>query len=141
MDATALSCNRHVVHAGCSQLLLLVPRLAEDGVGMRIDESRGENPAPTIDELAPTNLRLRSPSSPTAAIDRAVGEDGATRSNSRIAQLWSAARPRWPRTRDDLGCVVEKPLHRADQDPRRPNASTSSTREGLSGAWDSPRQA
>src|SRR5688500_4057466 len=65
VDSPAATGDRHVVEPGRTQLLLLVTRPPEDGVGMRVDEARRQDAAAAVDAL---RTRMR-------ALDAVAGPD------------------------------------------------------------------
>ena len=60
VDAPALPRDLHVIGTGGAALLLLVARLAEDRVRVRVDEPRREHAAAAVDDRAPMRTRARA---------------------------------------------------------------------------------
>jgi hypothetical protein len=129
VDPSAAARDLHVVEARRSQLLFLEARLAEDGVGVRVDEARREHAVGAIDArrvpISVLQVRLR----PNLHDPLAVDGHGDAGHNAGVIHLTPAPGSRRPLTGDDLGGVDEQVRH----------AITSLTRDNLSGACASPR--
>ena len=134
VDAAATPGDLHVAHAGGPQLLLLVARPAEDGVGVRVHEARREDAAAAVHAIGVGELALE----PVARPD---GDDPFPRDRHRragehagVPHLGAPAGARRSGAGDDLARPDE-------EEPAAAHAITSRTRERRSGACASPRQA
>src|SRR4051794_34063171 len=87
VDAAAPSRDLHVIIAGGAQFLLLVARPSEDGVGVRVDQTRRENTSATID-LSRADEPLPKLAERSNGGDRLAGNgDGDIDTHSDVAHL------------------------------------------------------
>ena len=108
MDAAAAPRDLHVVESVGAQLLLLEPRLAEDGVRVRVDEAGREHSAAAVDDLG-ARVRILEIACGSDRGDPPVAHgDRGVPQNSGIAHLGAAARSRGAGAGDDLRRVDEE---------------------------------
>ncbi|MBA4072837.1 MAG: hypothetical protein C0497_13515 [Gemmatimonas sp.] len=112
MDAAAAPRDLHVAHAGSAQFLLLVPRFAEDAVGVRIHESRHEHAPPAVHDLR-VGVRgaegvMRSDGDDALAFD----DNGRAGARFQSLHLGAAAGACGAGGGDELGDVLEARAHR-----------------------------
>ena len=102
----------HVVETGRPELLLLEPRLAEDGVRVRVHEPRREDASPAIDRRRAGICSLEGRASADGS-DRSVDDrDGDAGHDPGVTHLTSAPRPTGSTARDDLRRVDEQQRNR-----------------------------
>src|SRR5687768_9177713 len=109
----------HVVETGGAELLLLEPRLPENGVRMGIDESRRQESSLTIDAVRAVVGALEFllwANGGDLLSDHRYGDSG---QDAGVAHLAPAPRAPGPAARDDLRCVDEQQRRQAIR-PLRP---------------------
>jgi len=142
VDPSPAPRDLHVRDAGGTLLLLLVARATEDGVRVRVDESRGEHSAFAVYHVGARargrggegGLRAHLHDLPF------LHQDPCTRQDTRIPHLGADPGTGGSGAGDHLRGIDEKqPVRHQAVGCGRP--ITSSTREKRNGAWASPRQA
>jgi len=113
VDPPALLRDVEVAQARGAEFLFLVPGLAEDGVGVRVHEAGGEDPAIAVHARGvpelPLELRLRPNGGDAVTLDG----DGGVGEDLRVEELRAAAGTRRAGAGDDLSRVDEERGHRA----------------------------
>ena len=111
VDSAAATRDLHVADAGGALFLLLVPRLAEDAVGVRIHEARHEDAATAVHDFRARMFGAHRVPRPDGDDALPLGDNGCSGAHLQALHLGAAAGAGRAGGGDELGDVLETRTH------------------------------